>query len=114
MVLLYAILSLTVIRMLPIALSLIGSGVSGPTRFFLGWFGPRGLASILFALLIVEEAGVPHGEELLAITVVTVALSALFHGVSAAPLAKRYGRLAARMGESEENKPAAELPLRHG
>ncbi len=51
----YAILSLTVIRMIPIALSLIGSGVSGPAVAFLGWFGPRGLASILFALFVLEE-----------------------------------------------------------
>ena len=113
-VLLYAVLSLTVIRMIPTALSLLGSGVRLPTQLFLGWFGPRGLASILFGLLIVEQADVPHGHELLAITVITVALSALLHGASAAPLARVYGALAGRMGECEENKPAADLPLRSG
>jgi NhaP-type Na+/H+ or K+/H+ antiporter len=110
----YAVLSLTVVRMVPIAMSLLGSGVRLPTQLFLGWFGPRGLASILFVLLILEESAVPHRDELLVITVITVALSALLHGITAAPLANAYGRLAASMGECEENQPAAELPLREG
>lgn len=113
-ILFYAFLSLTLIRMVPIALSLIGSGVRLPTRLFLGWFGPRGLASILFVLLILEESAVPHRDELLVITVVTVGLSALLHGVTAAPLANAYGRLVARMGVCEETQPAAALPLRAG
>ena len=62
---LYAILSLSVIRMIPIAISLIGAGLRLPTKLFLGWFGPRGLASILFVLLILEDSGVAHGTELL-------------------------------------------------
>ena len=113
-IVLYAVLSLTVIRMIPIAISLIGSGLSIPSHLFLGWFGPRGLASILFVLLILEESDVPHREELLSTTVITVALSALLHGISAAPLASLYGRLTNRMGECQENRPAAELPLREG
>jgi NhaP-type Na+/H+ or K+/H+ antiporter len=113
-VVLYSGLSLTVIRMIPIAISLLGSGVRLPTIFFLGWFGPRGLASILFVLLILEESSVPHRDELLVITVITVALSALLHGITAAPLANAYGRLTASMGECEETQPAAELPLREG
>lgn len=111
---LYALLSLTVIRIVPIAVSLVGSRLRLPTQLFLGWFGPRGLASILFVLLILEESEVPHRDELLSITVITVALSALLHGISAAPLANLYGRLAARMGECEENQPATDLPLREG
>jgi len=110
----YAVLSLTVIRMIPIALSLLGSGIRAPTFLFLGWFGPRGLASILFVLLILEEAEIPHREELLSITVITVALSVALHGISAAPLASLYGRLAERMGECEETKPVCDLPLREG
>jgi NhaP-type Na+/H+ or K+/H+ antiporter len=113
-IVLYAVLSLTVIRMIPISISLIGSGLSLPSHLFLGWFGPRGLASILFVLLILEESDVPHREELLSVTVITVALSALLHGISAAPLARLYGRFANRMGECQENRPAAELPLREG
>ena len=111
---LYALLSLTVIRLVPIALSLAGTGLSASAKLFLGWFGPRGLASILFVLLIVEESAIPHREEILSIVVATVALSALLHGISAAPLAARFGRLTERMGECEENRPACEMPLREG
>ena len=110
----YALLSLTVIRMIPIALSLLGTGIRLPTYLFLGWFGPRGLASILFVLLILEDAEVPHSAEILAITVVTVALSVILHGISAAPLASLYGRLAQRMGDCEESKPVSDMPLRDG
>ena len=112
--LLYAVLSLTVIRMLPVAIALAGAGLRPPTYLFLGWLGPRGLASILFVLLILEEAEVVHRDQLLAITVVTVALSALLHGLTAAPLAKRYGALTQRMGQCEENQSVAKLPLREG
>lgn len=100
--------------MLPIGLSLVGSGVSLPTHLFVGWFGPRGLASILFALLIIEEAEIPYRGEILAATIVTVALSVILHGITAAPLAARYGALARRMGECEETMPVVEMPLRHG
>jgi NhaP-type Na+/H+ or K+/H+ antiporter len=110
----YAVLSLTVIRMIPTALSLVGAGLRLPTQLFLGWFGPRGLASILFVLLILDKSEMVHREALLTITIITVALSALVHGVSAAPLAKRYGRMAVDMGECEENRPVTEMPLREG
>ena len=53
---LYAVLSLTVVRMLPVAIAMLGSGAKWPTVGFLGWFGPRGLASIVFAVIVVEEA----------------------------------------------------------
>ncbi|UCG73632.1 MAG: cation:proton antiporter [Chromatiales bacterium] len=110
----YALLSLTVIRMVPVAVSLIGARVRLPTQLFLGWFGPRGLASILFVLLVMEEADVPNHEMLLSITMITVALSTLLHGVTAAPFAKLYGGMTQRMGECAENQPVPELPLREG
>ena len=110
----YALLSLTVIRMVPVAISLIGARVRLPTQLFLGWFGPRGLASILFVLLVMEEADVPNHEMLLSITMITVALSTLLHGVTAAPFAKLYGAMTQRMGECAENQPVPELPLREG
>jgi len=110
----YALLSLTVIRMIPIALSLIGAGVGTATQLFLGWFGPRGLASILFVLLILEDTELAHRHDLLTITVITVALSIVLHGVTAAPFAKRYGRHAEEMGVCAENKDVAEIPLRDG
>jgi NhaP-type Na+/H+ or K+/H+ antiporter len=110
----YAVLSLSAIRMIPIALALLGSGIRLPTFLFLGWFGPRGLASILFVLLILEEAEIPHHAEILSITVITVALSVILHGISASPLATLYGRLAGRMGDCEEGKPVSDMPLRKG
>jgi NhaP-type Na+/H+ or K+/H+ antiporter len=110
----YAVLSLTAVRMVSVCLSLVGSRVGLPTHLFLGWFGPRGLASILFALLIVENAALPYREEILVATIVTVSLSIIAHGLSAAPLARRYGALAQRMGACEENVPVSEMRLRHG
>lgn len=112
--LVFAVLSLTVIRMIPIALSLIGSGIRAPTYLFLGWFGPRGLASILFLLLILEEETIAHREELFAITVLTVGLSILVHGISAAPLSNRYGRNLNAHPKSIENEGVNNIPLRQG
>ncbi|MGW0017979.1 cation:proton antiporter domain-containing protein [Rhodococcus sp. NPDC003382] len=87
----YAVASLTVVRMIPVALSLIGTHPRAPTVAFLGWFGPRGLATIVFVILIVEEPGeLPHEELLLTTAVITIALSVLAHGLTAAPLAARY------------------------
>jgi sodium/hydrogen antiporter len=93
---LYAILSLTVIRMLPVAVALIGAGLDRATVVLVGWFGPRGLASVVFALLALEELG--HGVAGRAVTVITitVVLSVLVHGATADPLANRYARRAAR------------------
>ena len=87
---LYAILSLTLVRMVPVALALLGTGARRPTVAFLGWFGPRGAASIVFALLLLEEGGLPNDDVVLATVFVTVGLSVLAHGASAAPLAGRY------------------------
>ena len=109
---LYGLLSLTVVRMLPVALSLVGAGVRWPTVGFLGWFGPRGLASILFALFVLEGSEMPAADQILAITVVTVTFSILAHGMTAAPAARWYGAMAERMGECEENKPVGEMPTR--
>jgi NhaP-type Na+/H+ or K+/H+ antiporter len=87
---LYAIASLTVVRMAPVLISMLGTGARRPTVTFLGWFGPRGLASIVFAVIVVQEADLPHTDTILLTTYVTVALSVLAHGLTAAPLARRY------------------------
>jgi NhaP-type Na+/H+ or K+/H+ antiporter len=87
---LYAALSLTLIRMLPVAISMLGSGTRPPTVAFLGWFGPRGAASIVFALLLLEEEALAGQPVILTTAFVTVGLSVLAHGVTAAPLASRY------------------------
>jgi NhaP-type Na+/H+ or K+/H+ antiporter len=88
---LYAVLSLTVVRMGPVALALLRSGSAGPTVAFCGWFGPRGLASVLFLVLLIEDA--PTLESLPTIVSAvtwTVTLSVLAHGLSAVPLSDRY------------------------
>jgi NhaP-type Na+/H+ or K+/H+ antiporter len=87
---LYALLSLTLVRMLPVAISMLGSGARRPTVAFLGWFGPRGAASIVFALLLLEEESLPGQSLVLTTAFVTVGLSVLAHGATAAPLATRY------------------------
>ena len=89
---LYAVLSLTVVRMLPVAISMIGTGARVPTVAFMGWFGPRGLASIVFAVIVLEESRLPHEQTILLAVYLTVGLSVLLHGLTATPLADRYGR----------------------
>jgi len=108
--LLYAVLSLTVIRMVPVALALIGSGLDRNTVLFVGWFGPRGLASLVFALLALEEIG-SGVDEAVAVIATTVFLSVLAHGISAAPLAARYGTAVAPAAE-EPGGPAPTSPSR--
>ncbi|MFF3861386.1 cation:proton antiporter [Streptomyces sp. NPDC002209] len=86
----YSVLSLTVIRMVPVALALAGSGMKTPTVAYVGWFGPRGLASVVFGLLVAEEH--IHSVDLISrVVAITVGLSVLLHGTSAAVLAARYG-----------------------
>jgi NhaP-type Na+/H+ or K+/H+ antiporter len=110
---LYALLSLTVVRMVPVALSLLGTGLRPASVAFLGWFGPRGLASILFALVVVEEGRLGSGPLLLTVAVLTVLASTFLHGLTAYPLARRYGEYAAAMDETEaERRHAPDLPVR--
>jgi NhaP-type Na+/H+ or K+/H+ antiporter len=106
----YAVLSLTLVRMLPVALACLGSGLSRDTILFVGWFGPRGLASLVFGLLAFEELG-PTADDAVAVIGVTVFLSVLAHGVTAAPLAARYGRAATARGP-EPGGPVPDLPVR--
>ena len=83
----YALLSLTLVRLVPVALALIGSGLDRGTVLFVGWFGPRGLASVVFALLAVEELGeTPVVDFAVGAVALTVLLSVVLHGVSAGPL----------------------------
>jgi len=89
---LYAVLSLTIIRMLPVAISLYGKKLGTDTLLFVGWFGPRGIASVLYLLLVVNMLGVEGYERVLAVIVLTVLLSVFAHGVSALPLSDRYGK----------------------
>ncbi|NGN62643.1 hypothetical protein G5C51_01820 [Streptomyces sp. A7024] len=115
-IVLYAVLSLTVVRMLPVALALAGSRLRPPTVAYVGWFGPRGLASVVLVLLVVEEN--VQGMELLGrVVAITVGLSVLLHGVSAVALAARYGRwheeTAATTPDLREGTPVPDSPARH-
>jgi NhaP-type Na+/H+ or K+/H+ antiporter len=96
--LVYALLSLTVIRILPVYLSLSGTGESTASKLFLGWFGPRGLASIVFAIIVIN-AGVPEGKFIAMVVVLTVFFSLVAHGVSANPLAKLLGQKEAKKAD---------------
>jgi len=115
-VVLYAALSLTLVRMIPVAIAFIGQGVKRPTVAFIGWFGPRGLASLVFALIALER-GVPDSDVVLTTVLVTVALSVILHGLSSVPLVAAYHRWyaghAAEHPTAEEASPAAVPRRRH-
>jgi NhaP-type Na+/H+ or K+/H+ antiporter len=89
---LYAVLSLTLVRMLPVLIAMLWSQARPPTLGFLGWFGPRGLASIVFAVIVVEESNLPNQHLIELAIYLTVGLSVFAHGISAAPLAGGYAR----------------------
>jgi NhaP-type Na+/H+ or K+/H+ antiporter len=110
---LYAVLSLSLVRMLPVALAMLGTRSQPPTVAFLGWFGPRGLASIVFAVLTIESRGrLPHEGTLLDAVFVTIGLSVLLHGLTAAPLARRYAGWYRSHAREEEPEPARTVPWR--
>ena len=88
---LFAVFALTVMRMVPVHYSLTGLKLNLPTSLFLGWFGPRGLASILFVLLVIGETALPHPDIVTNIVFIAVLISVFAHGLSAAPAATRYG-----------------------
>ena len=90
MILLYSVLSLTVIRMLPVFLSLAGSGIDTEGKLFIGWFGPRGLASIVFAVMVINS-GLPDSGPLAMTVTCTIMLSIIAHGITANPWARAYG-----------------------
>lgn len=88
--LVYAVLSLTIIRMLPVFLCLIGTRTSTADKLFIGWFGPRGLATIVFAVLVLDEK-LPGNDTIMLAAGWTVLLSVVAHGVSANPLVNAIG-----------------------
>jgi NhaP-type Na+/H+ or K+/H+ antiporter len=105
---LYAVLSLTVVRMLPVLVSLRGTRLRRETVLFMGWFGPRGLASVVFTLLvIVEEPQLPGLRPIVLVAMLTILASVFLHGASAVPLAKLYAR---RIAALPADAPELELP----
>ncbi|MFF2406625.1 cation:proton antiporter [Streptomyces sp. NPDC058092] len=109
---LYAVLSLTAVRMVPVALSLAGSGLDRRTVLFVGWFGPRGLASVIFGLLAVEELDPSASKTIVPVVVCTVLLSVFAHGMTSAPLARRYGAAPALTAAPQAGPAVNELPVR--
>ena len=111
---LYAVVSLTLVRMVPVAAALAGAGLRRDTVAFMGWFGPRGLASVVFMLIAVEEL---HGsgavaDGILEIATWTILLSVVAHGLSAGPLALEYGRRLHEVGDIPELAEAPEPRIR--
>jgi sodium/hydrogen antiporter len=109
---LYAVLSLTLIRMVPVAVALAGARLGRTTVAFVGWFGPRGLASVVFALLALEEIGERAAGSAITIIGFTVLLSVVAHGVTADPLARRYGPSMTRALAPGEDTGIPPLPER--
>ena len=117
LIVLYAVLSLTVLRMVPVTLSLLGTGLMADTHIFLGWFGPRGIAGILFGLLILSEASFPGQNLIFNTIVITVLLSIFLHGLTAVPAANAYGRKAEAMKDETdmpEMKQVSVMPTKPG
>jgi len=108
---LYAVLSLTVVRMVPVAVALAGCGFGRTVQLFVGWFGPRGLASVVFGLLALETLDGSDATPAVTIIGITVMLSVVVHGTSADPLAKRYGP---KLGAATTAAPPTthEMPVR--
>ena len=90
--LIYALASLTVLRMVPVAISLTGTKLDWKTIAFIGWFGPRGIASVLYLLMAIAAIGVAGHEQVMSIIALTVMISVYAHGISAVPLSRLYGK----------------------
>jgi sodium/hydrogen antiporter len=105
--------SLFVVRPVAVWLSLVGTDSSSTTRVFFGWFGPRGLATALFALLILPDLSHALAEPILVLAINAVWISALLHGLSAVPAANWYAAMVAKMGDCPEVNPieASAKPL---
>ena len=90
-IVLYAVLSLTLVRMVSVAISMIGEKVRPITTLFLGWFGPRGIASILYIFIVLESESLPGLQLIYSVAMITVLFSIYAHGITASPLSNRYG-----------------------
>jgi NhaP-type Na+/H+ or K+/H+ antiporter len=110
---LYALLSLTIVRMVPVAISMIGAHLSAWSTGFLGWFGPRGLASIVLGLIVFQDAVSDYSSAMFTVVAATVLLSVFLHGASSGPLVRRYeGHTEEMDEEAPENDDVADVPTR--
>jgi NhaP-type Na+/H+ or K+/H+ antiporter len=110
--LVYAVLSLTIIRMLPVAVSMLGGRLRWVTVSFLGWFGPRGIASILYVLLLLEGSSVAGRDVILSVVMTTVLLSVFVHGLTALPGTNWYAQHAEQVDLPAEHEQIEEMPVR--
>ena len=111
-------LALTLLRMVPVALVLLGTGLRPQTVAFVGWFGPRGLASVVFTLLAAEGLDIDENlSRVISAICLAVLLSVLAHGLSADPLSRRYGAWAERTRPTQEllgaTEPRSRRSLHH-
>jgi NhaP-type Na+/H+ or K+/H+ antiporter len=105
----FALAALTVLRMVPVALSLMGSGFRPPTVLFVGWFGPRGLASVVFALIALESLELNEAlEDVLATATLTIIASVILHGITAGPGARAYGAWVRQVNPAAEVADSSE------
>ena len=113
-IILYSVLSLTIIRMVPVAISVAGKGVLTSTKVFMGWFGPRGAASILYLLIILKEDMLTNGQLIFNVSVVTILLSVFLHGITSVPGVQAYASsLGVKPGDiPEKMKKVSEMPTR--
>jgi NhaP-type Na+/H+ or K+/H+ antiporter len=115
-IVIYAVLSLTLVRMLSVAISMLGEKVRLVTSLFLGWFGPRGIASILYIFIVLESESLPGLQLIYSVAMITVLFSIYAHGITAAPAADQYAKRLAALDQEEKAKPenqdVPEMPLR--
>jgi NhaP-type Na+/H+ or K+/H+ antiporter len=104
----FAVVALTAVRMVPVAVSLIGTGLGRPSVLYIGWFGPRGLASLVFAGTAVVESDPAGAQFIVAVVSVTVAMSVVAHGMSAVPLSQTYAKWFRRMDAEDPSMPEAD------
>lgn len=110
---LYVVLSLTVVRMIPVLIALAWSRTRFETRLFIGWFGPRGLASILFALLVFDQLSGTVADTVFSVAVWTIMVSVFAHGMTASPWTSRLARrLADAPTSAPEKVHVQEMPFR--
>jgi NhaP-type Na+/H+ or K+/H+ antiporter len=110
----YALVSLVVVRPLAVLLSLLGSGVKLATDAFVGWAGPRGLASIVYAVLIADSSGVPARRDVFLVAATTLIISIYLHGMTAGPVSTLYGKYVKGVlrPSAPELTKVTEFPLR--
>jgi NhaP-type Na+/H+ or K+/H+ antiporter len=117
-IVLYAVLSLTLVRMVSVAISMLGEKVRPVTTLFMGWFGPRGIASILYIFIVLESESLPGLELIYSVAMITVLFSIYAHGITASPLSNRYGSGIEAVDQKQiltpETEQVPEMPLRVG